>query len=150
VRGRPSATGEQLSFGSADGYVYTLQQNSGKKQWSVRTGAAVQSVTIVDDHVVAASLDNFAYGFTLAKGNRLWKRQLEGRPLAEPVTNGHSVLFSPIAGSGGIVLDSRDGKVLNSLPTGQDNNSAASPVITKGIVLITTRQGLLAFSHPGQ
>jgi outer membrane protein assembly factor BamB len=148
VRGRPAVTEALIAIGSADGMVYVLDRETGKLRWTVRTGAAVQSVTITGGQVIAASLDNFAYCFSLAKGARIWKRLLEGRPLAQPAVQEFLILFNPISGSAAVVLDTHDGKILNNLPTGEDNNSGASPVIAGQIVMLTTRDGLLAFSHP--
>jgi outer membrane protein assembly factor BamB len=148
VRGRPAISNGLIAVGSADGYVYALEETSGFLRWRVRTGAAVQSVAIPGAEVIAASLDNFAYGFSAAKGARLWKRELGGRPLAEPLSQGYMILLNPISGNTAIVLDSRDGKVLNRFPTGDDNNSSAAPVVAGKILILTTRTGLLAFSRP--
>jgi hypothetical protein len=57
-------------------------------------------------------------------------------------------LFTPLSGDAGVVLDLRDGKQLNTLPVGEDNNTAASPVAVGGVLLVTTRRGLMAFSRP--
>jgi outer membrane protein assembly factor BamB len=148
IRGRPAISEGLIAVGSADGYVYALEETSGFLRWRVRTGAAVQSVAIPGAEVIAASLDNFAYGFSATKGARLWKRELGGRPLAEPLSQGYMILLNPISGNIAIVLDARDGKVLNRLPTGDDNNSSAAPVVAGKILMLTTRTGLLAFSRP--
>jgi outer membrane protein assembly factor BamB len=148
VHARPFIAGDVVFSGSADGFLYAIDRVNGTKKWSVRTGAAVQAVAVVDNEVIAASLDNFVYGFSKDRGIRVWKRQLEGRPIAEPLVEGNSILFNPISGESAVVLNAHDGKILNTLPTGQDNNSGASPIVAGRSLIITTRAGIVGFSHP--
>jgi outer membrane protein assembly factor BamB len=148
VRGRPVAAGGLVYFGSADGYVYAVNEADGRLRWSTRTGASVQAVAQAGDGLLVASLDNFVYYLSLNGGDRLWKRQLAGRLTSEPLTANDGALFVPMSGDAGVVLDYRDGKQLNNLPLGEDNNTAASPVATGNVLLITTRRGLMAFSSP--
>jgi eukaryotic-like serine/threonine-protein kinase len=148
IRGRATGVNETIFFGGGDGYVYALDQLSGRLRWRSRTGAAIQSVVASGSEVIAASLDNFVYGFTALNGSKLWKRQLAGRPVSQPAVQGDTVLFNPLSGDAGVVLDTRDGKVLNTLPVGEKNNAAASPVISGQTVLLSTREGLIAFAPP--
>jgi eukaryotic-like serine/threonine-protein kinase len=148
IRGRPSVWQGIVYFGSADGYVYAVDEGSGQFRWRTRTGAGVQAVTVTDGGLLVASLDNFVYFLTLTRGGRLWKKQLAGRIAAQPLAAADGALFTPLSGDTGVVLDLRDGKQLNSLPLGEDNNTAASPIVVKDVLFVTTRQGLLAFSRP--
>lgn len=148
VRGRPSVSQGIVYFGSADGYVYAVDETSGQFRWRTRTGAGVQAVTVTEGGLLVASLDNFVYFLTLTRGGRLWKKQLAGRIAAQPLAAADGALFTPLSGDTGVVLDLRDGKQLNSIPIGEDNNTAASPIVVKDVLFVTTRQGLLAFSRP--
>lgn len=148
VRGRPSVTQGVVYFGSADGYVYAVDEQSGQFRWRTRTGAGVQAVAVTEGGVLVASLDNFVYFLTLARGGRLWKKQLAGRIAAQPLAAADGALFTPLSGDTGVILDLRDGKQLNSIPIGEDNTTAASPIVVKDVLFVTTRQGLLAFSRP--
>ena len=148
LRGSVSVAQGMVFFGSADGHVYALEEASGRLRWRARTGAGVQVVTYAAGGVVVASLDNFVYFLSPHRGARLWKRQLAGRIAAQPLVGADGVLFAPLSGDACIVLDPRDGKPLNLLPVGEDNNTAASPVYAGEVVLVTTRQGLLAFGAP--
>ncbi len=148
VRGRAVLVDGVVYFGSADGYVYAVNDADGQLRWRMRTGAGVQAVASAGGGLLVASLDNFVYFLSLARGDRLWKRQLAGRVAAEPLTATDGALFTPLSGDAGVVLDLRDGKQLNTLPVGEDNNTAASPVAAGNILLVTTRRGLMAFSRP--
>ena len=148
LRGAVSLAQQMVFFGSADGNVYALYEANGVLRWRARTGAGVQAVAYVGGGVVVASLDNFVYFLSPQRGDRLWKRQLAGRIAAQPLVGADGVLFAPLSGDVCVVLDPRDGRPLNLLPVGEDNNTAASPVRAGDVVLVTTRQGLLAFGSP--
>ncbi|HEX8140295.1 MAG TPA: PQQ-binding-like beta-propeller repeat protein [Pyrinomonadaceae bacterium] len=148
VRGRASVRQGIVYFGSADGYVYAVDKASGRFRWRTRTGAGVQAVTVTEGGLLVASLDNFVYSLSLDHGNRLWKRQLAGRIAAQPLAATDGALFTPLSGDTGVVLDLHDGKQLNSIPIGEDNTTAASPIVVNDVLFVTTRQGLLAFSRP--
>ena len=148
VRGPVAVVQDTVYFGSGDGYVYAVSEAEGHLRWRTRTGAGVQAVRNVADGLLVASLDNFAYFLSLSRGKRIWKRQLPGRISAQPLTTEDSALFTPLSSAVGVVLALRDGKQVNSLPTGDSINTAASPVVIADAVFLTTDHGLLAFSHP--
>jgi outer membrane protein assembly factor BamB len=106
----------------------------------------VQSVAATAQGLIVASLDNFVYLLSYRRGERVWKRQLAGRIAAQPLTSADSALFVPLGGDAGIVLALHDGKTLNNLDVGADGNTAASPIITNNVLLLTTRHGLMAFA----
>lgn len=148
IRGRAAVVNGIVYFGSADGYVYAVREADGRLRWRRRTGAGVQTVGLAQNGLLVASLDNFVYLLSFKDGDHLWKRQLAGRIAAEPLTLPDGALFTPLSSSTGVVLDLRDGKQLNSLPIGEDNSMAASPIVAGKILFVTTRHGLLAFSRP--
>lgn len=148
IRGRAAVVKGIVYFGSADGYVYAVRETDGRLRWRRRTGAGVQTVAATQSGLLVASLDNFVYLLSFNQGDRLWKRLLAGRVAAEPLTTSDGALFTPLSSSAGVVLDLRDGKQLNSLPIGEDNSLAASPIVAGKVLFLTTRHGLLAFSRP--
>ncbi len=150
INGRAVVVKGVVYFGSADGFVYAVNEADGRLRWRRRTGAGVQTVASTRNGLIVASLDNFVYLLSFRSGDRLWKRQLAGRLAAEPLTTFDGALFTPLSSSTGVVLDLRDGKQLNSLPIGEDNSLAASPIAAGKVLFVTTRHGLLAFSRPSQ
>ena len=145
-RSSPSVNGAFVFLGSADGYVYALENATGRVRWKARTGAAVQAVQLAGRCLLTTSLDNFVYCLSPQRGARLWKRQLAGRIVARPLVTEQDVLLSPLAGDETVVLDLHDGKKTNSIPTGEDNNTGASPVLCGHVLLLTTRKGLEAYT----
>ena len=97
--------------------------------------------------LLATSLDNFVYCLSPQRGVRLWKYRLAGRVLARPLVLNESVLLTPLVGEEGVILSLQDGKKVNSVYVGEDNNTGASPLLSGNLILLTTRKGLLAFSN---
>ena len=147
VRGPVAVVNGAVYFGSGDGYVYAVNSANRRLLWRKRTGAAVQAVAHVEDALLVASLDNFVYRFSL-NGARVWKRQLPGRIASQPLTATDGALFTPLASLAGVVLGLRDGRQINSLPTGEEITRSASPIAIGDAVLLTTEHGLLAFAQP--
>ena len=147
IHGPVAVTKSNVFFGSGDGYVYSVSTDKGKLQWRKRTGAGVEAVVLAGDSVLAASLDNFAYLLNL-KGAMLWKKLLPGRISAQPLAVAETALFTPLSSSEGVVLGLKDGKQVNTLPTGEELTSSASPIIVGDAVILTTEHGLLAFARP--
>ena len=116
--------------------------------WKRRTGAGVQAVAVVENGLLASSLDNFAYFLSLKNGAVLWRQLLPGRIPARPVTASDGALFTPLSTDSAIVLNLKDGKPLNTLLIGEENTSSAAPVAARNLILLTTQHGLLAFSTP--
>lgn len=147
VRGPVAVSDNTVFFGSGDGYVYAVSGDKGRLRWRKRTGAGVEAVTLAGGAVLAASLDNFAYLLDL-KGTQLWKKQLPGRIAAQPLTVQQTALFTPLSSSAAVVLGLKDGKQVNTLPTGEELTSSAAPIIVGDAVIVTTEHGLLAFGRP--
>jgi outer membrane protein assembly factor BamB len=144
----PVAVFEGMVYaGSADGYVFAIDGLTGRLKWRVRTGAAVQTVIGAEKCILATSFDNFVYCLSPQHGAKLWKRQLAGRVAATPLVLNDSVLLAPLVGDECVVLSLEDGKKTNSIYVGEDNNTEAPPLLSANILLLTTREGLLALSN---
>ncbi len=135
-------------FGSNDGYVYAFSESRSKLLWRHRTGAAVQAVVVVDNGLLAASLDNFAYLLSPRKGAIIWRQLLPGRIASRPFTSKDGALFTPLSTDRAIVLGLKDGKPVNTLPLDEENSSSAAPIAVANSVIVATPHRLLAFAAP--
>lgn len=147
VRGAVANGNDIVYFGSGDGYVYALNAAGGELIWRKRTGAGVEAVVRAGEELLVASLDNFVYKYSL-NGTRLWKRRLPGRISSKPLVTKRAALLMPFSGSAGVVLELRDGRQINLLPTGEEIATSSAPVAVGDVVLLTTEHGLLAFAQP--
>ncbi|MGB8508875.1 MAG: PQQ-binding-like beta-propeller repeat protein [Pyrinomonadaceae bacterium] len=137
---------EKIFIGTGEGFIYALDAGQHLLRWKVRTGGGVQSIVPTASGLIVNSLDNFVYNLSYRRGKKLWKRQLAGRATARPLLVGDCILITPLAGDESVVLDVRDGKKLNSIPTGEDENTDASPLLAGHLLLLTTRKGLVAYT----
>lgn len=139
--------GSMVYAGAADGFVYAIDRTNGRLSWRVRAGAAIQAVLAGEKWVLATSLDNFVYCLSPQKGVKVWKRQLAGRVTAPPLVLKNQVLLAPLVGDECVVLNLEDGKKVNSIYVGEDNNTEAAPLLTADALLLTTREGLMALTN---
>lgn len=150
LRGEVAVYGNMIYAGTADGFVFAIDRVSGRLKWRVRTGAAIQAVLAGEKWVLATSLDNFVYCLSPQNGVKVWKRQLAGRVTAQPLVQNNHVLLAPLVGDECVVLSLEDGKKVNSIYVGEDNNTDAAPLLTESALLLSTREGLMALSTNAQ
>jgi outer membrane protein assembly factor BamB len=139
--------GNMVYAGAADGFIYAIDRMNGRLRWRVRAGAAIQAVLAGEKWVLATSLDNFVYCLSPQNGAKVWKRQLAGRVTAPPLVLKNQVLLAPLVGDECVVLNLEDGKKVNSIYVGEDNNTEAMPLLTTDALLLTTREGLMALTN---
>jgi outer membrane protein assembly factor BamB len=150
LRAPVAVYGSMVYAGTADGFVYAIDRTTGRLRWRVRTGAAIQAVLAGEKWVLATSLDNFVYCLSPENGAKAWKRQLAGRVTAPPLVLNNYVVLAPLVGDECVVVNLEDGKKVNSIYVGEDNNTEAAPLLTKEALLLTTREGLLALTNTAQ
>ena len=150
LRGQVAVYGNMIYAGTSDGFVFAIDRVTGRLKWRVRTGAAIQAVLAGEKWVLATSLDNFVYCLSPQNGVKVWKRQLAGRVTAPPLVLNNHVLLAPLVGDECVVLSLEDGKKVNSIYVGEDNNTEAAPLLTSSVLLLTTREGLMALSTNAQ
>jgi eukaryotic-like serine/threonine-protein kinase len=146
IRAPVAISGGIVFVGSTDGTIYALNETTGRLKWRSRTNAAVQSVQTTERCILATSLDNFVYCISIQHGEKIWKRRLTGRVIAQPLVSKDSVLLPPLVGEECVVLSLQDGKTINTIFVGEDNNTEASPLFSGNLLFLPTRKGLLAFS----
>src|SRR4030095_5975214 len=137
IHGPIAVTGDVVYFGSGDGNVYAYDEIRNKLRGQTRTGAAAHAGAVVENGLLASSLDNFVYLLSLNKGALIWRQQLPGRISARPITATDGALFTPFSTDTAIVLNLRDGKPANTLSLGEENSSAAAPISVNNLVVIT-------------
>lgn len=150
LRGQVAVYGNMIYAGTADGFVYAIDRVTGRLRWRVRAGAAIQTVLAREKWVLATSLDNFVYCLSPQNGAKVWKRQLAGRVTAPPLVLNNHVLLAPLVGDECVVLSLEDGKKVNSIYVGEDNNTEAAPLLNSRALLLTTREGLMALTSNAQ
>lgn len=142
------AVGERHLFvATNDNRVAAIELSSKRAAWSFGLKSDIQFLTAANNRLVIAAADGFVYGHELERGARTWKRRLEGRVATRPLAFGDDVILSPRASEFCVILNATSGRVQNLLPVGDDGNIAASPAISRNVLLITTRRKLKAFGN---
>lgn len=147
VRIPPSFSGDLVFAASSDGFVYALHKESGELLWRVRTGASVQSLVQTNKCVIATSFDNFAYCLSQETGKKVWKYKFAGRILAQPLVTHDAVMFGSISADEYVVLEITKGRKVNGIMIGEDKITSAAPVVYENLILVTTRQGIIAYKQ---
>ena len=85
VRGSAAVTNQHVVFGAGNRRVYSLDTETGGKNWSVTLKAKIESSpVIVGDRVYIGSSDGRFYTLSLEKGDKHWERQFNGGFLSSP------------------------------------------------------------------
>ena len=153
VRSSPAILGGVVYIGSSDGYLYALDERTGRMRWRFAAGSAVTSSPAVAGGLVYAhTYDGRVFALRAADGRPVWTRSF-GPParLAWGHESADDYASSPaIAGTrlyvGGIdgnlyALDARSGAVIWRLRTG--GRIWSSPAVADGAVYVGSLDGKL-------
>ena len=78
IRGDSVIDKSNVYFGSADGYLYSLNIEDGSLNWKFKTGGAIVSApTIFAKTVVVSSRDGFVYAVNAKSGKARWTFQMK-------------------------------------------------------------------------
>lgn len=145
LRTQPAIIGGTVFIGTYDQQVLALDAADGSLIWRAKTSGRVQGVSVGGGRLVAITLDNFVYGFSAESGKRLWKSRLAGRVTARPLLTADGVLLTPLTGDEAVILNPENGRKINSIEVGEDNNTSAEPAISGDMLLLSTRRGIFAY-----
>ena len=97
VLSSPARANGKIVAGASDGYVYALDESTGKKIWSYKTGDEIwSSPAVAGGLVYIGSNDGSVYALDLSSGRKKWKFATAGEVRASPsVSNGRRVTESP-------------------------------------------------------
>lgn len=137
---------KNMVYGSTDDkYVTAFDPTTKRFMWRAKLDTTIKSITVTDTVLIATSTNNYVYGFSLGRGNRIWKRDIGSRILAEPLVVSGSVLVAPLSGEMCVVLDVRQGRVQNLVTVGQ-SITAASPNVVNNLLMLPVQNGLRAYT----
>jgi outer membrane protein assembly factor BamB len=112
ITSSPTVVGEQILFGSGDGFLYSVQRRTGRVQWKFKTGGRVRSSAAVDEGTVyVGSQDGKVYAIELKSGAQKWVHETEGASLdsSHYGFDRRTVQSSPAVVGGAVYIGARDG-----------------------------------------
>jgi outer membrane protein assembly factor BamB len=150
IRSAPTADADNIYFGSADGYLYVVDKNTGAEKWKYKTdGAIAGSPAIHNGMVIVSSRDNFVYAIRINDGSLIWtfamstivKGYTEWEYFsAAPVISGNHVLIA--SGDGNLYALSADaGKPIWKFGAGA--RMRATPLVHEGKIYQPCNDGYI-------
>jgi hypothetical protein len=141
--------GDKLYWGEKEGFVNLINLSNKSRTWSIRQGGEISNLALVPGGVLVSSLDNFIYLISPQKGRKIWKRRLSGRILAKPLITRGFVTFATVVDQSAVVLDLRDGKIVNRISLENKGFILSAPQIVGNLLVFLTSKGIFAFDGTG-
>jgi outer membrane protein assembly factor BamB len=142
-----AANAEKLYWGENAGKVNLVRLSDKSRVWSVRQGGEVASLDLITNGILISSFDNFIYLISLQKGKKIWKRRLAGRISVKPLITGNFGVFVTAVDNSVVILDLRDGKIVNQIPLGDKGFILSTPQIVHNLLTFPTTKGIFAFGE---
>jgi outer membrane protein assembly factor BamB len=141
IRGSPIIADDALYFGSADGFVYSVEKSSGRLRWKFQTGGSIAGAPAISGTtLIVAGRGEIAHALDTGDGSPRWSFRMQptlATPTewnyftAPPVISGDQV-FLPSGDGHLYCLDLATGSMRWSFRTG--DSLRAAPLVADGIV----------------
>ena len=109
IRGSSAADQENIYFGSADGYLYSVRKKDGALTWKFQTSGAITSTPAMGGSAVFISNADFIYAIQQNTGKLLWKFQMQ--PVLPAYWEWDYYTASPVISDERIFIGSGDGNL---------------------------------------
>ncbi|MBI2843175.1 MAG: PQQ-binding-like beta-propeller repeat protein [Armatimonadetes bacterium] len=107
----PARADGKIIAGASDGDVYALDESTGKKVWSYKTGDEIwSSPAVADGLVYIGSSDGKVYALSLSSGKKVWEFATAGEVRATPAVSDGVVYIASQDGNV-YALNAKTGKV---------------------------------------
>ncbi len=138
---RPTVVNGVVYAGSADGYVFAFDAQTGARRWRFRAGQACATTPTVANGVVCVGCnDGAVYALDAGSGQLKWKFETKAAVWSSPsVANG--VVFFGSNDRNLYAVDATTGQLKWQLPT--QGGIVASPRVEHGVVYVGSRDNRL-------
>ncbi|CAG1020318.1 partial putative protein YxaL, partial [Methylococcales bacterium] len=124
------------------GCIYSLNTNSGKKRWELKTEAPVNSTALIHNNTAfIGGDDSMYYAIGLDSGNVLWKRNLHSKIVAGSSLFGVNSLITGCVDGSVYSLNTNDGSVNWVYRT--KGSILSSPVVSGKFVYCSSYDGYI-------
>ena len=126
----------QIYIGSLDGNVYALAADTGKINWTFKTGQKVRATpTLADGVLYIGSWDDSMYALDVLTGQMLWKT-LVGGEVQTTALVANSLVYTASRKASVVALDAQTGKKKWEFDYGSNMWVESSPQLKDGIIYI--------------
>jgi outer membrane protein assembly factor BamB len=136
LQSSPVVSYDQVYVGSADGNVYALAADTGKINWTFKTGAKVRATPTVDNSTVyIGSWDEFLYALDALTGQMRWKTPMGGEVQTTALIDNDRIYCASRKASV-VALDAQTGEMSWEYDYGFNMWVESSPRLVDGILYI--------------
>jgi len=138
----------EIVMGDARGGVSVLN-GTNQAVWKFKTGGEVSRVFSVNDHVIAASFDNFVYYLSGRNGGVKWKKRMPGRVNRIVNVTDKYVMLSSVEESNAVLVEYDSGKVVGQILFQPGEEIVADPAVSGDAIYLTTDRATYSFGLNG-
>jgi outer membrane protein assembly factor BamB len=138
---------ENVIWADKKGTTQFVNAATQKIIWKKRFGGEVSSITKTANGILISSFDNFIYLVDIKTGKVKWRKRLSGRIIDEPLAVDNIVVVFAYGDLTGLILDLRDGKVVDQIILSDANQFIGKPIFLNNLLIFPTLKGLFAFSN---
>ena len=136
LQSSPAVAYGQVYVGSLDGNVYALAADTGKINWTYKTGLKVRATPTIDDGTLyVGSWDKFVYALDALTGQERWKTPIGGEVQTTALVAGGMVYCASRKASV-VALDAQTGAPKWEFGYGSNMWVESSPRLKDGIIYI--------------
>ena len=126
----------QIYIGSLDGNLYALDADTGKINWTFKTGQKVRATpTLADGVVYIGSWDDTMYALEAMTGQMLWKTPVGGE-VQTTALEANSLVYTASCKASVVALDAQTGSKMWEFDYGSNAWVESSPQLKDGIIYI--------------
>ena len=120
VRGEAVVSGDEIFFGSSDGFLYAADKSDGDVLWKFQTGGAIAGApAVTDSFVIVAGRGAHVYALNRADGSERWSFEMQ--PTLKTLTGWNYFTAAPVVDGDQVLIGSGDGHLYSlDLATGRE------------------------------
>ena len=117
-----------------------------KKNWTVRLGGEVISITGQAGNYLVSSVDNYLYFISSKNGKFIWRKRTEGRTGGVFVKNQAQYISTVINGQTTYFSELKNGRTINQVTLLGDLFFTKKALILNELVILSSNRGIIAYS----
>jgi len=136
LQSSPTVVDGQVYAGSADGNVYALAADTGKINWTFKTGAKVRATpTVVNEVVYIGSWDKSVYALDASNGQLRWATLIGGQVQTTAFVTG-DLVYTASRKASVVALNTDTGEIKWEFSYGNNMWVESSPILVNGVIYI--------------
>ena len=136
-----------LIAGDLSGAVTSIDLSNRKKNWKIKTGGTISSLSETENGILATSFDNYVYHYSRSSGKLLWKKRTANRIIKKPLIFDKYAVVVTLGGDSAEIINLENGRTVNRLILGENLYFVDSSGFLENLLIFQTSAGLAAFGR---